>query len=75
MSISFARVVSGTATVAGTNAYSAYTPQPTLNTSQSGDLTGQDVSDFYLQVTANTAKLCKVLTDMSHPACLHKAVS
>lgn len=51
MSISFARVASGTTTLAGTNAYSAYTPQPTITgTPASGTLTGQDVSDYNLLV-------------------------
>lgn len=49
MSISFARVAGTSTTMAGTNVYSAYAP-PTATAAQNGQLTGQDISDYYLRV-------------------------
>lgn len=51
MSISFARVAGASTTVAGTNAYTAVTaPTATASGGQNGQLTGPDISDYYLKV-------------------------
>ena len=49
MSISFAKIVSGSSTVAGTNAYTQQAVPTSTATSTSG-LTGEDVSDNFILV-------------------------